>query len=98
MTAVSKEWEDWLIKTYDIEICPIYRPPYNFKRTGCKGCPFNLNLQKNLDILYKFFPSEARQCELIWKPVYDEYRRLGYRLRKKYEGLQLTFEDMEVMN
>ena len=25
---------------------------------------------------------ELLECEIIWKPVYDEYRRIGYRLRK----------------
>lgn len=25
----------------------------------------------------------AKQCETIWKPVYDEYRRLHYRLSPK---------------
>ena len=85
LVPVTKEWEDWLIETYGIEICEIYKPPYNFKRTGCKGCPFALNLQEELDTLEKFFPAERKQCEIIWKPVYDEYRRIGYRLKKPYE-------------
>lgn len=81
LVAVTKEWEDWYIDYYNIEICDIYKPPYNFKRTGCKGCPFALNLQNELDTLEKFFPAERKQCEIIWKPVYDEYRRINYRLR-----------------
>ena len=60
----------------------IYKYPYNFERTGCKGCPFNPNLQKDLDTLKKYFPAERKQCEYIWKPIYDEYRRIGYRLKK----------------
>lgn len=83
LIVVSDEWEEWFIKQYDVEICDIYKEPYNFKRTGCKGCPYNLNLQKDLDTLEKYFPGERKQCEYIWKPVYDEYRRLGYRLRKE---------------
>lgn len=81
LAPVTKEWEDWLISEYNIEICDIYKDPYNFDRTGCKGCPFNINLQKELDILEKYFPGERKQCEAIWKPVYDEYRRIGYRLK-----------------
>lgn len=81
LAPVTKEWEDWLISEYNIEICDIYKDPYNFDRTGCKGCPFNINLQKDLDILEKYFPGERKQCEAIWKPVYDEYRRIGYRLK-----------------
>ena len=102
LAPITKEWEDWLIDAYDIKICDIYKPPYNFVRTGCKGCPFALNLQDELNTLEKYFPAERKQCEFIWKPVYDEYRRIGYRLKKPYEpkddifendGEQLTFFD-----
>lgn len=85
LVAITKEWEDWFIEEYEIEICDIYKEPYNFPRTGCKGCPFALHLQEELDTLEKYFPDERRQCEIIWKPVYDEYRRIGYRLKDKYD-------------
>ena len=89
LATVTKEWEDWLIDKYNIKICDIYKPPYNFERTGCKGCPFALDIQHGLDILEKYFPAERKQCEIIWKPVYDEYRRLGYRLRKdRTDGME----------
>lgn len=81
LAPITKEWEEWFIKTYNIKICDIYKPPYNFTRTGCKGCPFALNLQHELDILEKYFPEERKQCEIIWEPVYNEYRRIGYRLK-----------------
>lgn len=81
LIPVTKEWEDWFISEYNINICDIYKEPYNFSRTGCKGCPFALHLQQELDTLEKFFPGERKQCELIWGPVYKEYRRLGYRLK-----------------
>ena len=81
LAPITKEWEEWFIAKYNVTICDIYKPPYNFVRTGCKGCPFALNLQKELDTLEKFFPNERKQCEIIWKPVYEEYRRLGYRLK-----------------
>lgn len=88
LAVVSAQWENWFISEYNIEICDIYKEPYNFPRTGCKGCPFYIELQKELEILDIFFPNERKQCEAIWKPVYDEYRRLGYRLRK-YDKHQL---------
>jgi 3'-phosphoadenosine 5'-phosphosulfate sulfotransferase (PAPS reductase)/FAD synthetase len=83
LAVISKDWEEWFIEKYNVKICDIYYPPYNFKRTGCKGCPFALNLQKELDTLEKYYPKERKQCEIVWKPVYDEYRRLGYRLKDK---------------
>ena len=82
---VTKEWEDWFVKTYNVELPILYYPPYNFDRTGCKGCPFAPNLQQQLDTLLMYFPNEYKQCEKIWAPVYAEYRRLGYRLRKQEE-------------
>lgn len=98
LVAITKAWEEWFIEKYNIEICPIYLPPYNFERTGCKGCPFALYLQHELDVLQEFFPNERKQCEIIWKPVYEEYRRLGYRLKpleqKEIEG-QISIFDYE---
>lgn len=82
MSVITKEWEEWFIETYNVKVCDIYKPPYNFVRTGCKGCGFALYLQKELDTLEQFFPEERKQCELIWKPLYDEYRRIGYRLKQ----------------
>lgn len=90
LVPVTKEWENWLIDTYNITICNIYKPPYSFDRTGCKGCPFNPRLQESLDVLAQFFPAERRQCEEIWKPVYAEYRRIGYRLTKDDGQVEMT--------
>lgn len=83
LVPITKEWEEWFIEKYNVKICDIYKQPYNFTRTGCKGCPFAIDLQHELDTLEKFFPGERKQCEYIWKPIYDEYRRIGYRLNKE---------------
>lgn len=93
LVVITKAWEEWFIKEYQIDICKIYLPPYNFDRTGCKGCPYNRHLQQHLDILEKFFPAEREQCEIIWKPVYDEYRRLHYRLKPVKGGRQMTLDE-----
>lgn len=82
LVVVNNDFENWFINKYNIELCKLYREPFNFKRTGCKGCPYSLDLQEQLDIMAMYLPSEKKQCEMIWKPVYQEYRRLGYRLRK----------------
>ena len=83
LAPITKDWENWFINKYNVKLCDIYKPPYNFTRTGCKGCPFNPSLQRELDTLEEYFPNERKQCEMIWHPVYKEYRRLGYRLRKE---------------
>lgn len=83
LKVVTNEWMDWFIEKEGIKLCKLYYEPFNFKRTGCKGCPFSLDLQHQLDVMEKLLPNEKKQCELIWKPVYEEYRRLGYRLKKE---------------
>ena len=88
LLVVSDEWEEWFIKEEQINVCELYKPPYNFKRTGCAGCPFSLDLQEQLEVMEKYLPNQRKQCELIWKPVYDEYRRINYRL-KKVETIKL---------
>lgn len=85
LLKVSEEWENWYIESRNIRLCTLYYPPYNFKRTGCKGCPYALELQNQLETMYTLLPAEYRQCEAIWKPVYDEYRRIGYRLKKRIQ-------------
>lgn len=81
LIKVDDEWEEWFINTHTISLAPLYCQPYNFKRTGCKGCPFALDLQEQLEIMELYMPNERKQCEFIWKPVYEEYRRLNYRLK-----------------
>lgn len=88
LAVMSSEWEQWFIDKYNIQLCKLYYEPYNFRRTGCKGCPFALELQDQLETMERYFPAERKQCEIIWKPVYEEYRRIGYRL-KKDEQLKL---------
>lgn len=82
LNPVSDGFMEWFIKKYNIELCRLYYEPFSFKRTGCKGCPFDLHLQEDLEIMQKYLPNERKQCELVWKPVYDEYRRIGFRLKK----------------
>lgn len=96
LVAITKEWETWFIDQYDVELCDLYKPPYNLERTGCVGCPFNPRLQKTLDILAEKMPNERKKCEYIWKPVYEEYRRIGYRLRpNECEGQMSIFDLLE---
>ena len=45
----------------------------------------------------KLLPNERKQCEIIWKPVYEEYRRIGYRL-KPYKQLSLFNKDATKKN
>lgn len=85
LSPIREDWINWFIDKYQIRLCDLYYEPYNFKRTGCKGCPFNPRLQDDLDLMEQLLPNEYTQCERIWKPVYEEYRKINYRLKRKKE-------------
>ena len=93
LMPVSDEWEEMFIKKYNIELCELYLPPYNFKRTGCLFCPYSLDLQEQLDRMNEISPNVCKQAESIWKPVFEEMRRIGYRLRKKQDYVQISIDD-----
>ncbi len=80
LLPLTDDFIDWYIEQRHIELCRLYYPPFNFQRTGCKGCPYSVDLQKQLDIMAVYLPEERRQCEMIWGKVYAEYRRIHYRL------------------
>lgn len=81
LLVVDDDWENEFVEKEHIQLCELYYPPYNFKRTGCKGCPYALRLNEELEKDEALLPNERKQCEMIWQPVYAEYRRLGYRLK-----------------
>lgn len=83
LKPITNEFAEWFIEKYNVDLCVLYKPPFNFKRTGCKGCPFSLDLQQQIDFMSMWREKEREQCETIWKPIYEEYRRIGYRLRKE---------------
>ena len=85
LKVVDEEWENEFIERYNIKLCKLYYPPFNFKRTGCRGCPFALDLNEQLEVMARLLPNEEKACEMLWKPVYDEYRRIGYRLDKNIQ-------------
>lgn len=95
LLVVNEEFENWFIDKYNIKLCELYYPPFNFKRTGCKCCPYSIDLQEQLKIMEKKLPNEYKQCELIWKPIYQEYRRLNYRLEKNEQLSLFDIEDIK---
>lgn len=80
MAVCTTEWEDWYIKERGIKLSELYYPPFNFTRTGCIGCPFAKDIKSELETLSLLDPSEYKRAQWLWKTVYDEYRRIGYRL------------------
>lgn len=93
LSPCSDEFMEWYINSRNIELCKLYYDPYNFKRTGCKGCPYSINVAQELEKLEEFLPHEYKACETIWKPVYAEYRRIAYRDMNKAKQLSFNFEE-----
>lgn len=95
LKVVSDKWEETFINNEHIELCMLYNEPYNFTRSGCVCCPYALNLQEELDRLYEYLPNEYWKALKIWKPVYDEYIRIGYRLKyyPHERGIQMSLDN-----
>lgn len=83
LSVITSDWENEYIEKRNIKLCELYYPPYNFVRTGCIGCPYAYDLKAQLQSLADYLPNERKRAELIWKPIYEEYRRIGYRLDKE---------------
>jgi hypothetical protein len=58
-------------------------------------CPFALDLEEMLKVAKEHLPSEALAAERLWQPVYDEYRRIHYRLKGNKEERNLFNYDEE---
>ena len=93
LLKVDDAWEETFRERERVELAKIYYPPFNFKRSGCKFCPYSLDLQEQLEVAKKLMPNEVKQAEMIWKPVYEEYRRLNYRLTNQMSIFDFTEED-----
>lgn len=65
----------------NIEINELYKEPYNFIRTGCRGCPYSLTLQKDLEIMKNLLPTDYYSARAIFGKVYNFYEAVGYRLK-----------------
>lgn len=81
LAPMDDDFIESYINHFQIRLCVLYYAPYGFKRTGCVGCPYERNLQKELDTLEKLLPNERAKAEFIWNPVYTVYREMGYRLK-----------------
>lgn len=75
----SNEWVNKYCDMYHVELSPLYSEPFNFERTGCAGCPFNLHVQADLEMLRNKCPSDYKKAWAIFGVVYQEMSRLKYR-------------------
>ena len=67
------DWTDELmsefIDTYHIQLSDAYTV-YGCDRTGCCGCPFSANLERDLEVLYKYEPKRYKAAMFWLEDVY----------------------------
>lgn len=87
LAPLTESFNKWYIEAKSIKLC-LY---ISRKRAAFTACAFKVIRRiiefAQLDTLERLLPTEKKQCEYLWKPVYDEYRRIGYRLRKEEPSL-----------
>lgn len=49
LLVVPKNWENEFTSKFNIKVCELYYSPYNFDRTGCKGCPLEVLIRGFID-------------------------------------------------
>lgn len=82
LNPIKDSFMEWFINEHHVRLCSLYYEPFNFSRTGCLGCPYNVHIQKDLETLKALLPGEYEKATRLWKPVYEEYERLNYRIKK----------------
>lgn len=90
LLVVEENWIEWFLEEFKIRLSSLYEEPFYFKRTGCAGCPYTLNLYEQLSKLMEYDLRSFKMIWRLWQPIYEEYARIGYRkmdeiLRKKNE-------------
>lgn len=79
---------------YDIVHSDCYTK-YGMKRTGCAGCPYNLNLENDLKVLIENEPTLYKACINVFNNSYD-YREqyYGYRFEKKRQLMIAKYQEL----
>lgn len=83
LIKVNENFINWLIDKYNIKLCKLYYEPFNFKRTGCRACPYALNIEAELLELKRALPIEYKISLALWGDVYRAYADSNYRITNK---------------
>lgn len=85
------------IKKYNVPLSKAYTE-YGCERTGCFLCPFSLQLDKNLEQLYKYEPNRYKAAMFFLKDVYIAQNViLKFDEEYEHERKQKWFNDYENM-
>lgn len=71
---------------YGIEHSKCYSE-YGFTRTGCSGCPFNLQIERDLESIQQYEPQMYKLSHAVFGQSY-EYTRMYHQFREKMKGMK----------
>ena len=93
LAIVNSDWENWYIDQKSIQLCLKVNAKWAHTASGPSKVVRRVIQFAQLDTLRKLLPEEAKRAEWLWKDVFDEYRRIGFRLKKENEQPSLFEED-----
>lgn len=73
---------------------------WGFKRTGCVGCPFNINIADDLQRMKQYEPRMYNACMKVFGLSYELMDRFNCRRKKcipEFIQYQLTFDEEEAI-
>lgn len=79
LAPLGDDFMVWFDFKYNPPKSSLYKPPFSLERTGCVGCPYSKDLIKTLHRLECLMPDEYERACGLFKPVYDEMKRINYR-------------------
>lgn len=94
LSVVSTEWETWYIAHKSIQLCLQIKAVWATATACASKIVRRIIKFAQLNTLEQYLPTERKRAELLWKPVYEEYRRIGYRLQKEDNQMSLFEGDM----
>lgn len=89
----DKEFYD---KTFEVIHSDCYIR-YGMKRTGCAGCPYNRQLQENLQVLQDYEPKLYKAVNNIFGDSYEytkKYREFCQKMQREQEQTQIRLFDI----
>lgn len=85
------DWSDNLLWEYirseDIPLNDLYKPPYNFKRCGCIGCPM-----ANRQMQFEYFPEIKQRYLKAFEEMVKIRKEKGLLYNDKYQTAQEWFD------
>ena len=94
LAIVSGDWEKWYIEHKSIKLALQVETKRTQTASAASKVVRRIIQISQLDTLAQVLPEEKKRGEWLWEPVFSEYRRIGYRLRKEDKSQPSLFEGL----